>query len=436
MSRMINFWIATFCCLVAGAITGCGGSGGGGSATGTTTLVLANSTGSARSAANLLSVRGGSGGGPVDISEIESLTVTVTEIVLQRCGSGEDDSEEGADETETVLVEDFSFDPTAVTIEEGGTVRWVWTTDTPHTVTSGQAGDLDAGSLFDEDASTAGTVVELVFADVGAFPYFSNTEDDIAEGMAGTVNVVAEDDEGGDDEGDDEGEDDEGEDSEEETGGHVTVYEGAFDVNLLDLAQLSEVLTSAEVPAGDYCKIRIRIENPRLVLVSDPLTVITDVHLTANGRLFIKDHFEVEADEEIVIVIDFGGIHLVLAGGSGKYVLTPQLSAEIDVTEVEETEIEGEIISIDSETRILDIQTEGGAVFEVVVNDDTEIETDDDSDDVSEIRGEDEAQVALAFEDLAVGQNVEVEGTLVEGSQILAREVEIADEDFETAPTL
>lgn len=410
--------VAAFATMV---VAGCGG-GGGSSDSGTATFVLANSGNSARSV-ELVSTRGGTG--PVEEDDILSLTLTVTEIVLQECEGGDD---EGVDETETVLVEDFSFDPTTVTIEEGGTVRWVWTTDTLHTITSGSAGDGDAGSLFDESASTEGTVVELIFEDTGAYPYFSNTETDIAEGMAGTVNVVEEDDDPDtDDEGDDDGDDDNGEDSETESGGQVTVFEGAQDIDLIDLTALSQLLTSVEIPAGDYCKIRIRIENPRLVLASDPETVITDVHLTANGRIFIQDHFEIEADEEVLIVLDFAGIHLVLSGNSGQYVLTPQLRAEVNVEEAE-AEVEGTIVAIDTETRIIQIETENGDLFDVQVLDTTVITTDDDADEVEES----EAEVTLAFEDLAIDQEVEVEGLLTIDGPIQANEIEVEDDDIDT----
>jgi plastocyanin len=403
-------------------LVGCGG-GGGTSARGTATVVLANSSVSARTV-EFVSLRGETA--PVPVSDIQSLTVTVTEIVLQRCEGGQDD--EGADESETVLVEDASFDPTTVTIEEGGTVRWAWTTDAPHTITSGEAGGPDAGSLFDESASTAGAVVELVFADTGVYPYFSNNETDIAAGMAGTVNVVAEDDdESTDDEGEGESGDDEGHDSETEVGGHVTVFEGAFDVDLIDLTILSQYLTNAEVPAGDYCKIRVRIENPRLVLASDPNTVITDIHLTADGRIFIQDHFEIEEGEEKLIVLDFANLHLVLAGDSGQYVLTPQLQADVDVIEAE-TEFEGTIVAIDPDTRIIQVDTGEGNVLDVEVLDSTSISTDDDSD---ESDGS-SAEVTLAFEDLVVGQQVEVEGLLAVDGPIQAQSIEVEDDEIDT----
>lgn len=417
--RNSTYLAVAACCVLGLLAAGCGSSGGGAAGTASATFVVANdSTSTTRDAVEAFTVTKGTTSSPVPIDQIESLTVTVTEIVLQRCGPG--DTEEGADELETVLVEDFEFDPTSVTIEQGGTVRWVWTTDTLHTITSGLPGEMDAGSLFDESAMDAGTVIELIFADTGSYPYFSDTPTDISEGMVGTVHVVPEDDENGDDDGDDNG--DNG------NGGLVTVFTGSFDVELKDLSMLGQVLNELDIPAARYCKIRIRIENPRLVLASDPTTELNNVHLTANGRLFIQDRFELEPGEEVLIVINFGGLHLLDAGTSGMYVLTPQLRADIEATEAE-VEIEGVIISKDDMAEIIEVRTPSDDVFEVIVTGMTNIFTDDDSDDGA--RGV-VTDFPLTFADLAVDQNVEVEGTLMVGDQITADSIEVADEDIDT----
>lgn len=407
--------------LLSTALVGCGGGGGGGSdgTAARATIVLANDS----ALSGVSPARGSSGGGPVPIEDILSLTVSITEISLQQCGG--DDTEHGAGEQEDVHVSDFMFDPACVTIEEGGTVRWEWETDTLHTITSGSPGDLDAGVLFDEVRDGTDSVVELVFEEAGIYPYFSDTETDVEEGMAGIVKVVEDDDGDHEDRSGGEGE---GE-SEQEEGETIIVHEGAFDVNLLDLSALSEVLTTAEIPAGKYCRIILQIENPRLVLVDDPETEITDIHLTANGRLFIKDRFEVGEQEDIIIVLNFGGIHLVQKGNGG-YVLTPKVRAEVNVDE-HETAVEGEITSINADAKIIEIESEDGSTYEVLATDDTVIKTDDDSDDGDdESRHGDGDYVHLKFEDLQVGQRVEVEGTLSEGGQILADVIVVGDESY------
>ena len=109
----------------------------------------------------------------------------------------------------------------------------------------------------------------------------------------------------------------EGEADEEFEGSKITVFSGALEVDLLNLIDVSEIISEAEIPAGTYTKIRISIANPRLVLVSDPETVITDVHLTANNRLFVSETFELPEGQSSLIVLDLGGIALRQQGQGG-----------------------------------------------------------------------------------------------------------------------
>ena len=387
-------------------LSGCGGGGGGGGgpvAKGTVTVGLTSSDAGGPKALVYLKL-GEDESAPVEIEDIESLTVTVTEVVLQRCDG--DDHDEDADDSAVVEVDVTEFNPASVTIEQGGTVHWVWEEDGLHTITSGAASDGDAGSLFNESADMADDEVALIFDETGVFPYFSDVAEDILVGMAGTVEVVA----------DEDGEDpeDDGGGSGSNGGGHVTVFEGAFEVDVLELTTLSEVLTSEEIPAGRYCKIRLRIEDPRLVLVADPLTELTNVRLTANGRLFIGTKFEIEANRERIIVIDFGGIHLIDAGSSGQFVLTPQLRADVDVIEFE-SEVEGEITALDCEGGTMIILTDTDDVFEVILDIETVFE--------------DGLENTISCGELGVGNRVSVEGILLIGGVIDADEVELELED-------
>lgn len=424
--RYLSMAVAAGLPLVLASCGGGGGGGGGGtggspSGSGTATIQFANSAARSALAGVVTRAPGGNGGGPVNISEIESLTVTVTRIELQKCEDGEDDD----DSPKIVHVKDHEFDPASITIERGDTVRWVWDTDTEHTVTSGAAGDPDAGSLFDASSSGTGSAVELTFADEGSFPYFSNTETDIDAGMAGVVNVEPEDEEDRavaprkhDDENDGEDDGDEGE--------RLVVFEGATDVDLLDPIALSEALTTAEVPAGKYCGIRLNIENPRLVLKSDPETVITNVHLTANGRLFIKEEFEIQENMDVLILVDFGGMHLVKAGNSGKYVLTPQLKVDISVIDAHTT-FTGEIVAVDADAQIIQVQTDTETI-DVAVGPGTVISSDDDADDAADAG----TPILLGFSDFEVGQTVSVDGLLTVAGPVNAGTIEIADEDVVT----
>ena len=123
----------------------------------------------------------------------------------------------------------------------------------------------------------------------------------------------------------------EGEPEAEGEGEKIVVFEGAAEVNLLDLMEVSQILSSVEIPAGWYTKIRLTIDNPRLVLKSDLDTVLTDIQLTANSRLFVSEHFNLPEGPNL-IQLDSGGIHLV-ATGQDRLVFTPQLRAQVGVSD-------------------------------------------------------------------------------------------------------
>lgn len=146
---------------------------------------------------------------------------------------------------------------------------------------------------------------------------------------------------------DDEEEIEEPEAKQAEEDSHVVVFEGSMDIDLKDLSGVSEVLSTAEVPAGVYSQIRLSISDPRLVLASDPETVITDVHLTANNRVFITQQFEIPEGQTSLLMLDFGGLHLVQTGNNG-YVLTPQIQAILDIVNAD-VYADGEVSALDAD---------------------------------------------------------------------------------------
>lgn len=109
----------------------------------------------------------------------------------------------------------------------------------------------------------------------------------------------------------------------------VVVFSGEKQIDLRDLSGVSEILSEASIEPGTYTKIRLSIKDPILTQTSDPETEITDIQLTANGRLFISETFEV-GEGGSLILLDFQGLHLVQTG-NGKLVWTPQLRADISV---------------------------------------------------------------------------------------------------------
>jgi hypothetical protein len=106
------------------------------------------------------------------------------------------------------------------------------------------------------------------------------------------------------------------------------------EIDLVDLTNLSGIISSAVVPPGDYVKVVLEISNPRLKLVGDgeetmiDLEYRTDVQLTANGRLFSSLDLLLAGGDTVNLELLVHDIHLVEKGGGG-FVLTPQLRVEI-----------------------------------------------------------------------------------------------------------
>lgn len=147
--------------------------------------------------------------------------------------------------------------------------------------------------------------------------------------------------------------------ADEDAGNKIVVFSGSMDLELRDLIGVSELISNADIPAGRYTKIRLSIEDPRMTLVSDPDTVITDIQTTANGRLYVSSHFEVPEGQDSLILLDFQGLHLVQTG-NGSYVWTPQLRAEISV-EPADVQVQGQVESVDTEADTLSLLPDSGS---------------------------------------------------------------------------
>ena len=383
-STRSTLFLSSLCIgLTAVILAGCGGG---------------SSPGTSRVTVLLSSSSGGSTRTPVPDGDVVSLILTITKIDFQRCDGGPLD-----DGIWTVDVNTDHFDPTSVTIRPGGLVQWFWTADGEHTITAGDSGVPDLVNPFEGTGSMEGDFFELIFdgADGDSFPYFSNNETDIAAGMAGFVvlddNAIDDDDNG--------------------TGGHFTVFEGMQDFDVVDPSGLSEILSSADIPSGRYCKIRLYVEDPRLLLVEDePFDpedppYRTNVQLTANGRLFIGRHFVLEPGGETLIEIIFEGLHLVEPGTSGKYVLTPQMRAEVDVIAADIQQAVT-FVSVDCETDTLVVETEEMLELTVLLSEATTIKDSNET-----------ALTCVDLEALAVGDPMEITGLLTLGGMVEAETV-------------
>lgn len=101
------------------------------------------------------------------------------------------------------------------------------------------------------------------------------------------------------------------------------------EIDLVDLDNLSDIISSSEVPPGDYAKVILEISDPRLLLVGDALAEYrTNIQLTANGRMFSSMDLLLTGGDTVNLELLVNEIHLVRKG-NGDFVLTPQLRVEL-----------------------------------------------------------------------------------------------------------
>ena len=231
-----------------------------------------------------------------------------------------------------------------------------------------------------------------------------------------------------------------GESSEEESdivdetegSGWITLFEAVdpadvVTVDIIDLTFLSEVFTQANLPVGKYTKVAIYYENPIATLDHDGTeespNITTDrIHTTANGRLFVSQNFTLVAGGPVLIVIDFEDIGLtdVFGNPSHDYVLTPQLGVSINVSSAA-ISVDGEIAGILEGPQEIAVDT-GTTIVDVIVTDETTIVSEPPVFDDSIVERID-VQVPLTFEDLMLGDIVEIDGVVQLNGKVVADEI-------------
>jgi hypothetical protein len=102
--------------------------------------------------------------------------------------------------------------------------------------------------------------------------------------------------------------------------GQVTITEGSLDpIDLLSLRNITELIASDEVPAGEYSKIRLLIDT--LEILETEGSPLVPVQLPANGKIDLNPQgaFEILPGEDLVVQIDIDldrSIQIVETGNS------------------------------------------------------------------------------------------------------------------------
>jgi len=199
---------------------------------------------------------------------------------------------------------------------------------------------------------------------------------------------------------------------EKDSASQLVLFSGAKTVDLRELTGLSALISSMEIPAGIYTKIRLSIQNPVLVLTSDPDTSITDIQLTANHRLFVSSSFEIPEGQTSLVLLDLNGIHLAATGNS-KYVWTPQLRASITI-EPANVQAAGTIASVDTTAKTLALDVDSAESLLQIGYTGAAIFLPEDTDTATGTEG-----------DLVVGVSVLIEGTLNVQGEMTAQTIRL-----------
>jgi plastocyanin len=98
-------------------------------------------------------------------------------------------NDNGTAGTVDVSIRNFAFDPSAVTVHLGDTVRWTNNETSPmaHTATSGNPGDADAGAVFDSGTLDPSESFSWTADQTGTFTYYCIFHPTIMRGATVTV---------------------------------------------------------------------------------------------------------------------------------------------------------------------------------------------------------------------------------------------------------
>lgn len=105
-----------------------------------------------------------------------SLLLVMLIAVIVGCGTAKAAQDATKPEKNTVLIQDYTFQPAEITIQKGETITWINQDDVRHTAT---------GKDFDSGLLSKGQAFKQTFSESGIFDYFCTPHPD----MKGKVTV-------------------------------------------------------------------------------------------------------------------------------------------------------------------------------------------------------------------------------------------------------
>jgi hypothetical protein len=112
----------------------------------------------------------------------------------------------------------------------------------------------------------------------------------------------------------------------------LTVFDEAFDLDLLNVMGVYEVLHSADIPPGLFVEATLILSNARVEFADNPGTLVP-VDMLDGGVLTVPVEFTNEEGEEALLILDLGGLNLTELEAGG-YQLIPDLWVDLLATNI------------------------------------------------------------------------------------------------------
>jgi plastocyanin len=109
------------------------------------------------------------GGGTTTTTSSPSASASASESAAESAAESTEESGAPAGEGESVMLQDFAFSPSELTIPVGTTVTFMNMDSAPHTATNGSDGEAASDAAFDLQLAPSGGTGEFTFDEAGTY---------------------------------------------------------------------------------------------------------------------------------------------------------------------------------------------------------------------------------------------------------------------------